>query len=407
MEPRHFKVRFKNKFADLFPVVPGEDREIIARTLTYANIYRLRIIAWLLIAFTLILIFIQLVYTKKVHLAQALEIAPYVMLIRIILLVVSAAFLIMSGKPESPHAITRRHYFCESWFVLANLIGYAILSGLIQSAGPGIASSYLMAILVSAAFLYINLAKSFFIYTVAWSVLSIMVWCFQYNWVVAFSAFLNGSFMTVIALVVSRIIYAGRVKDFLNQKTIELQKDKLAASNKMFKRLSYLDSLTNIPNRRYFDEFFSREWKRAVRQRELLSLIMVDIDQFKMFNDTYGHQAGDDILVQVATALSNIVKRPGDLVARYGGEEFSAILPDTDIAGARRIAGRMRQVVEELNISHPRTPTGHLTISLGVACVRPCSGELPENIIEAADKALYRAKKAGGNQSNWTDLNKP
>lgn len=371
---------------------------MLESTLTYTNIQRLRIITWLLITFNLILISTQLAFIGNIDQPRILEIAPYVMALRLVLIVSSVAFLIAASRPAFPDAINRYHHFCESGYILLNLIGYAILSGLIYSVGPGIASSYLMAVLVSATFLYLKWSKSVVVYGLAWIVLSSMVWRFQSDWIIASSAFLNGSFVTVIALVISRIIYVNRVREYLNLQTIELQRKELAASNDLLKSLSYLDALTNIPNRRFFDEFLGREWGLAVRERVPLCLIMVDIDQFKQFNDTFGHQTGDDILVHVATTLRGTVKRPGDLVARYGGEEFAAVLPKTDLIGARRIADQMLQAVEKLDINHPFSPNGRLTISLGLACIQPNDKELPENLINTADKALYQAKNAGGNR---------
>lgn len=396
-----FKARLQNKFVNWFLIVPEADRTILESTLTYTNIQRLRVITWLIIAFHLILISTQLAFIGNINQQRILEVAPNIMALRVILIVGSVTFLMATSRPASPDAINRYHHFCESGYILLNLIGYAILSGLIYSVGPGVASSYLMAVLISATFLYLKWSKSIVIYGLAWTVLSFMLWRFQSDWIIASSAFLNGSFATVLALVISRIIYVNRVREFLNLQTIELQRKELAASNEMLKSLSYLDALTNIPNRRFFDEFLYREWSLAVREQVLLCLIMVDIDQFKQFNDTFGHQAGDDILVHVATALRGTVKRPGDLVARYGGEEFAAILPNTDLIGARRIAARMLQTVEKLDISHPSSPKGRLTISLGLACIQPNDKELPENLIDTADKALYQAKNAGGNRCVW------
>ncbi len=399
MISNQFKIRLQNKFINWFLIAPEADKTMLESTLTYTNIQRLRIITWLLIVFNLVLISIQLTFIGNIEQLRILEIAPYIMALRLILIISSVAFLIVTSRPAFPDAINRYHHFYETGYILLNLIGYAVLSGLIYSVGPGITSSYLMAVLVSATFLYLKWSKSIVIYGLAWIILSIMVWRFQSDWIVAFSAFLNGSFVTIVALVISRIIYVNKVREFLNLQTIELQREELAASNDMLKRLSYLDALTNIPNRRFFDEFLCREWGLAVRERGLpLCLIMVDIDQFKQFNDTFGHQAGDDILVNVATTLRETIKRPGDLVARYGGEEFAAILPNTDLVGARRIADRMLQAVEKLDIDHPFSTNGRLTISLGLACIQPNDKDIPENLIDTADKALYQAKNAGGNR---------
>lgn len=388
----------ENKFAYGSPATAENDKAILELNSKYANILRLRIIAWLIIIFMLILIFIQLVYIGKIQRPEIIIAAPYIMALRLIFIGSSLMFLIISGLSVFPGANKRFIHLLGSGFILFNLIGFAVLSGIINSTGPGIASSYITAVLVSATLLHLNWPESIIIYSLAWAVMSISVWFFQPDWIVAFSAFLNGSFATVLALVISRVIYANRTQEFLNRQLIERQKEELAASNDMLKHLTYIDAQTCIPNRRFFNEHLPREWKRALRDQKLISLIMIDIDKFKVFNDTFGHQAGDSAIAQVATALYKVVKRPGDLVARYGGEEFVVILPDTDLTGARRIADLMLQSVEGLNINHPFSSDSRLTISLGLACVRPDDNESPEDLIGAADGALYQAKEAGGNR---------
>jgi diguanylate cyclase (GGDEF)-like protein len=401
--PNQFRIQLQNRFANWFPTVPEANKNILENILIHSNIQRLRIISWLLIFINLSLISIQLAYINKIDQPRILEIAPYIMTLRMVLLVSSVAFLIATRLPF-PDAVKRSHLFYETGYIILNLISYAILYSLIHSVGPGIASSYLMAVLVSATFLYLKWSKSIAIYGFSWIVFCVMVWRFQPDWILAFSAIINGSVVTIFAFVMSQIIYVNRVKEFLNLQTIQLQKEELATSNNLLENLSYLDALTNIPNRRFLDEFLHREWSLAVREHGLqLSLIMVDIDQFKQLNDTFGHQNGDDILVKIATTLSRTVKRPGDLFARYGGEEFAAILPKTDLIGARKIAEQMLQAVERLDINHPFSANGRLTISIGLACIQPDDKALPEILIEAADKALYQAKKAGGNQ--WVVAN--
>lgn len=403
MIPNQFRIQLQNRFANWFPTVPEANKNILENILIHSNIQRLRIISWLLIFINLSLISIQLAYINKIDQPRILEIAPYIMTLRMVLLVSSVAFLIATRLPF-PDAVKRSHLFYETGYIILNLISYAILYSLIHSVGPGIASSYLMAVLVSATFLYLKWSKSIAIYGFSWIVFCVMVWRFQPDWILAFSAIINGSVVTIFAFVMSQIIYVNRVKEFLNLQTIQLQKEELATSNNLLENLSYLDALTNIPNRRFLDEFLHREWSLAVREHGLqLSLIMVDIDQFKQLNDTFGHQNGDDILVKIATTLSRTVKRPGDLFARYGGEEFAAILPKTDLIGARKIAEQMLQAVERLDINHPFSANGRLTISIGLACIQPDDKALPEILIEAADKALYQAKKAGGNQ--WVVAN--
>jgi two-component system cell cycle response regulator len=173
----------------------------------------------------------------------------------------------------------------------------------------------------------------------------------------------------------------------------------LAKANRELQRLATLDGLTQIANRRQFDDVLQREWRRNAREQSPLALIMADIDHFKRYNDTYGHQMGDDCLKQVARALYDAVKRPGDLVARYGGEEFAMILPQTDAAGAWQIAQTIQKAVQSLQIPHAGSSVdAYVTLSLGVASMIPSPATASEMLITAADQALYHAKDQGRNQ---------
>jgi diguanylate cyclase (GGDEF)-like protein len=164
-------------------------------------------------------------------------------------------------------------------------------------------------------------------------------------------------------------------------------------------RLSTMDGLTGIANRRRFDERLEREWKLACRDAVLISLILIDIDNFKLYNDNYGHIAGDDCLRKVAQALNDSVRRPADMVARYGGEEFAAILPKTDREGAMGIAEIMRTRVEALQIPHEKSEVAaHITVSLGVVTALPSPHEFASYLVNAGDKALYEAKHNGRNR---------
>jgi diguanylate cyclase (GGDEF)-like protein len=189
---------------------------------------------------------------------------------------------------------------------------------------------------------------------------------------------------------------------------------RLAAAKSELQRLSAMDGLTGITNRRRFDELLTGEWKRAAREGTSLSVILVDIDHFKHFNDRYGHLAGDDCLQRVAIALRDTVSRPGDCVARYGGEEFVAMLASTDAAGARAVAEHMRAAVESLAIDHAASTTAtRVTISLGVSTMVPTDTGSPESLVAAADGALYESKNAGRNRvsfrapSGGTKLRRP
>jgi diguanylate cyclase (GGDEF)-like protein len=173
----------------------------------------------------------------------------------------------------------------------------------------------------------------------------------------------------------------------------------LEATNQELARLAHIDGLTGIANRRYFDDCLAREFARALRNHNPLSLILADVDHFKAFNDHYGHQAGDDVLKQVATQMMKCLRRPADLVARYGGEEFVVVLPETNRAGALRVAEMLRLAVEQLAVPHGwSSVSNRVTLSLGVACTTSELIPTPATLIADADQALYSAKHAGRNR---------
>lgn len=172
----------------------------------------------------------------------------------------------------------------------------------------------------------------------------------------------------------------------------------LDAAYQRLQHISFLDGLTEIANRRRFDEFIDLEWRRALRTSTPLSLIMIDIDFFKAHNDTYGHQSGDECLKRVASCLAGALNRPGDLAARYGGEEFVVVLAATHRAGAAAVADALRLRIESLKIPHAGSRVSDwVTISLGVATMVPFDTS-PTALIAAADRALYQAKREGRNR---------
>ncbi len=176
-------------------------------------------------------------------------------------------------------------------------------------------------------------------------------------------------------------------------------KKQLEKSNRKLEKLSMLDGLTGIANRRHFDSSFEEEYQRARQTQSPLSLILIDIDYFKLFNDTYGHQPGDDCLKQVASVLENECKKSTDLAARYGGEEFVILLPDTSAENALLVANRIREHINQLQIEHESSDTSNcVTISQGISCLLPNGVISSEELLERADKALYSAKENGRDQ---------
>lgn len=160
--------------------------------------------------------------------------------------------------------------------------------------------------------------------------------------------------------------------------------------------LSLTDALTGLPNRRRFDEDLATAYKSALRNREPLSLLIVDADHFKRFNDQHGHAVGDEVLKRLARSLSKSVHRPADLVCRFGGEEFAVLLPGTDVPGARRIAENVHDEVKSLSVPAAGILAGTVTVSIGIACTADRNGLVgPSDLIRLADEALYAAKRAG------------
>lgn len=159
------------------------------------------------------------------------------------------------------------------------------------------------------------------------------------------------------------------------------------------------DGLTGVANRRQFDKWLDREWRLSIRRQSPISLILGDIDCFKLFNDHYGHPEGDECLRAVAKALNSGLRRPSELLARYGGEEFACILPETDLPGAVHFANNLLDHVRAIKMPHEKSlVTDIVTMSLGVATLSPVLGDGPDPLIQAADEMLYAAKKAGRNQ---------
>ena len=177
---------------------------------------------------------------------------------------------------------------------------------------------------------------------------------------------------------------------------------KIRRQSQELERHALLDPLTEVANRRMYDELIDIEWRRALRESVPLTLIMADVDLFKAYNDQYGHADGDDCLRRVADALRNALSRPGDVVARYGGEEFAIILPDTDEGAAHLMSERVLRAGEDLGIRHEASDVSEVvTVSLGAATARVTQGMEERSLLAAADRALYKAKAGGRNRAEF------
>ncbi len=192
----------------------------------------------------------------------------------------------------------------------------------------------------------------------------------------------------VISLVATGIVLAAMLRE------MTLLYARVADLNDRLEQMAVTDGLTGLANRRHFNQTLDREWRRARREIDLVSLLMIDIDHFKGYNDRLGHLAGDECLRRVARAIGSCVRRPLDLAARYGGEEFAIVLPGTDAAGALAVAQRVREAVAAVALPHPDTGKP-VSVSIGIATLRPIADDAETLLIAASDEALYRAKSAG------------
>ncbi|MBM2830794.1 MAG: two-component response regulator [Gammaproteobacteria bacterium] len=200
-------------------------------------------------------------------------------------------------------------------------------------------------------------------------------------------------------------LQAEQFQNYLKQ-IVEARTRDLTEANKKLEELVRIDGLTNIANRRCFDEVLENEIRRTYRNNSAISLIMCDIDHFKQYNDHYGHVGGDQCLQKVAACFKETFKRSTDLPARYGGEEFAVILPETPLEGARVVAGKLGQRLDDLQLPHANSNTAdHVTLSIGIAAAIPTQGFTGRELIKMADKALYEAKAKGRNRIEVINCN--
>lgn len=185
------------------------------------------------------------------------------------------------------------------------------------------------------------------------------------------------------------------VRDVTARKAAE---EELNRAFRLVENLAMADGLTGVANRRRFEEKMDKEWRRAMRDGSMLSVLMIDVDHFKPYNDLYGHVMGDSCLRQVAMAAQEVIHRSSDLFARYGGEEFVAVLPNTDSGGAQLVAEQIRRTVELLGLPHAGSSRGVVTVSIGCATKTLGHESISTVLVDAADQALYQAKSAGRNR---------
>jgi len=293
------------------------------------------------------------------------------------------------------------HQFIHQYIVAPamTLLLYQLLVGSVAHADneSGLYASYNIIIAMIIALNSLRLLWQKGLLILACSGMMAYATSFVNNWSIPILPALHSFLLIGIVLVNITFFIERRERfGFLNEILVEIKTHELARINRHLITIAREDALSGLANRRAFDDTLVIEWDRARREEQPLSLLFMDVDHFKLYNDTYGHGAGDDCLRQVATAIKKAVLRPADLAARYGGEEFVVLLPATDGHGAEEVAERILRTVDSLAIPHKRSLVSyHVTVSIGICSILPNDKNNIAMFVENADAALYKAKTSG------------
>jgi diguanylate cyclase (GGDEF)-like protein len=366
-------------------------------TVTVNNIIRERILAGAIISASFIFMAIDF-WTMERGMSGGYSFLLAGIAARLSLVAFLSAFLFATCGPVANNISSFRPW--DRSFPIVCVAWAAIFSGGMVSLRPGI-EPYLIVILAMASLLFLHLVQSLFIFAFGMALFVAVAFSFRPGMSSLTTGLANALFATGLAFIISRIHYIIHLRSFRDAVYIAGQKRELIESNERLHKLSFLDSLTNLANRRFLEMTLSREWRLQKRDGRPLSVIMIDIDWFKSYNDTYGHLAGDECLRRVASCLKAAVKRPTDLVARYGGEEFCVLLPETEREGAIAVGRRMLGLIRQLGLGHEGSPFSQVTVSIGIAGTRPVSFDACDELLHAADSSLYSAKMAGKNRIAW------
>ncbi len=387
-----------NKIREVSFVGPNPSEAVLFRETTTAdNIYRERILAGLILSASLLLMIVDYsVVVLNPESQRSLSVMGIIF--RFSFCAFLLVFLLATRGKQDRSSLHQN--FWDTAMVGVSLAWAGAFSGACLVVSSGI-EPYLTGVLVTGCFLFQNARRSILFYTVGafCFIFSALHFCPEFH--IVLSSFVSVTLATLLAFVISRIVFRMRLESFRDAQNIAGQRRVMQESVEYLQKLSYLDPLTGIANRRFLETSLSKEWKLESRSRQPLSVIMIDIDWFKLYNDTYGHIPGDDCLRQVASALESAVRRPSDLVSRYGGEEFCILLPMTEREGAIFTAKRMMKAVRELKILHRTSLIGQVTVSMGIATRQPHHTEHYDSLVQSADKALYHAKITGKNRIAW------
>ncbi|HEY9859452.1 MAG TPA: diguanylate cyclase [Candidatus Obscuribacterales bacterium] len=374
------------------PPIPQEWHQDFQREWLLTVYARARMIAWFFLVYPIgiILLLIFIHFIKKFLVLLIVGVLLSSIFILSFLVLVSHADISSRKKQQRLRSIVR--LYAGSFLFIIDC------AFLIIWYKTGLNTSYLVGIFIYTFLFYSPSKIDSFFYILNFIFYLSCIYAFKHPLHNMLAAYISGTVSTFTAWLIANQLFDAKVKEFIDRRTIELQAEMLQQANERLNQLVCLDGLTQVANRYHFDRHLQQLWNLLSRSQKPLAILLCDVDHFKLYNDTYGHQAGDRCLQQVAMTIQEQVKRSGDLVARYGGEEFVVILTHTFGKDAIELAEKICKEVQQLNISHRCSPTEQVTISIGVSWVIPSITYSSEQLIAVADKALYQAKHQGRNQ---------
>ena len=382
--------------------VSCEDRAAIEQAEMEDRERKVRTAAWVTMLLCLALMAVVDVWMYRVLGYGAAQPAlSEVVLIRAVVLLLAGTYLWTSRSGDGDgrdQATTRRQGML---FLAATLLSVAAVNAFEWSA-KGDLDSFVISVFVAVTFLRLRPVEAVLVTAPGTILLASWIGLGTEPLLVRLGDLGNLVLVSTASVVTSAFAdalnvraHAHRLENERQGAALTVMNARLADANEQLQRMAWRDPLTGLANRRAFDETYTAEWLRARRDGDSLAVVMIDIDWFKGYNDTYGHSVGDECLTQVASLLGSACHRAGDLAARYGGEEFVLLLPHTTAAGAWAVAETARRTVLERAIAHRESPKGVVTVSLGVAACRPLFVSDRLRVLNAADGALYAAKGAG------------
>ncbi len=392
------------KFRKIFITIPSDRKKGFEEDCTQKNLSRFSILPIFNIITQISCVFIYLyVYPMIYPEKPTLDFAFYIIFSSVYIILNTAAFITLNYLKR--HSGRANHYRDSSRAINLFLIGYTLLESsqvVFELSISGNLYRFLATFVVVSFMPVISRKKRFTIMTLYLIVSeSSLLYLLNAQGMPMYSYREIIFVFYAACLLAANIVYSSTVRNYILHVSLIESNEKLRELNELLERLSTTDALTGVSNRRALDTYAESSWKSALRAGSEISVLMIDIDYFKKYNDTYGHQAGDDCLVQVARRIRNHFHRSIDMVARYGGEEFIVWLPHVTHESCQHIGEKVRKSIENLAIPHSKnTPTGVVTISVGIATHTPSVGESYELLIRHADNALYTAKENGRNQTH-------